>query len=74
MTDEMHDVQISVDPDATAMKLYSVPKGMQYILSFEGSTDRLEVVNPAYGRHPYIKIHQITGTGDAIELEGEEPK
>ena len=68
----LKDCMIPVDPDARAMKLYSVPRGMQFIVSIDGTTDRLEIVNPADGRVPYFRLYEAHRTSEAIELSMEE--
>lgn len=68
----LKDCVIPVDPDARAMKLYCVPRGMQFIVSIDGTTDRLEIVNPADGRAPYFRLYEVHRTSEAIELNMEE--
>ena len=64
---------IPVDPNATAMKMYSVPRGMQFIINIDGSQDRLEIVNPTDGRLPFFRLHTVEHSSDAIELSGLKP-
>ena len=68
----LKDCMIPVDPDARAMKLFSVPRGMQFIVSIDGTTDQLEIVNPADGRVPYFRLYELHRTSEAIELSMEE--
>jgi hypothetical protein len=63
---------IPVDPNATAMKMFSVPRGMQMIINVDGSTSRLEVVNPTDGRPPFFRLHEVERSSEAIELTEEE--
>jgi hypothetical protein len=62
---------IPVDPNATAMKMFSVPRGMQMIISIDGSTNRLEVVNPTDGRPAFFRLHEVERVSEAIELMSE---
>jgi hypothetical protein len=68
----LKDCMIPVDPDARAMKLFSIPRGMQFIVSIDGSTDRLEIVNPVDGRPPFFRLYELHRTSEAIELSTDE--
>jgi hypothetical protein len=63
--------EIPVDPDARAMKLVSVPRGMQLIVSVDGSPDRLEIVNPTDGRLPFFRLHEERFASERIEFNPE---
>lgn len=65
----LRDCTIPVDPTATAMKMYSVPRGMQFIINIDGSQDRLEIVNPTDGRLPFFRLHTVEHTSEEIEFE-----
>lgn len=67
----LRDCLFPVDPNARAMKLFCVPRGMQFIISIDGSTDRLEVVNPDDGRQPFFRLHEERRTSEAIELSSD---
>jgi len=69
---DLRDCMIPVDPNATAMKMYSVPRGMQFIINIDGSQDRLEIVNPTDGRLPFFRLHTVEHSSDAIKLEPSE--
>lgn len=69
---DLRDCMIPVDPNARAMKMFSVPRGMQFIINIDGSQDRLEIVNPTDGRLPFFRLHTVEHSSDAIELEPDE--
>lgn len=70
-TDYLIDSLIPVKPEAPAMKLISVPRGMQLIVSIDGSTDRLEIVNPSDGRQAFFRLHEAHRSSEAIHLKRE---
>jgi hypothetical protein len=68
----LRDCSIPVDPNANVMKMFSVPKGMQFIINVDGSKDRLEIVNPTDGRLPFFRLHELDRVSESIELNPEE--
>ena len=67
----LKDCMFPVDPTARAMKLFSVPRGMQFVISIDGTKDRIEIVNPTDGRRPFFRLHEETRVSEAIELRRE---
>ena len=65
----MRDCSIPVDPNAQVMKMFSVPRGMQFIINIDGTTSRLEIVNPTDGRAPFFRLHEIDRSSEAIDFE-----
>ena len=65
---DLRDCTIPMDPGAQAMKMFSVPRGMQFIVNIDGSTNRLEIVNPIDGRAPFFRLHEVDRASEAISL------
>lgn len=65
---DLRDCTIPMDPGAQAMKMFSVPRGMQFIVNIDGSTNRLEIVNPIDGRPPFFRLHEVERSSEAIAL------
>ncbi|MEA3327792.1 MAG: hypothetical protein U9R53_10900 [Chloroflexota bacterium] len=63
------DLMIPVDPNATMMKLISVPRGTQFVINIDGSHDIIEIVNPTDGRKPYFRLRETVRVSEKIELD-----
>lgn len=69
---DFRDCIIPVDPNTQVMKTFSVPRGMQLIVSIDGSKDQLEIINPTDGRTPFFRLHELDRVSEAIELNTED--